>query len=327
MVPVRLSHSSISSFLRCPRLWALQQAGYVPVGEKSRPLEFGTVFHTALELWWTSELDEVVRLEAAMATFASGAANLSFEDRILGPLLLRGYAAMYGSDELRFQGLPIAERKVEVPVLDLDGNVDPRMVLVAVMDVVGYTPEGDTVIVEHKTTSSDIRTATFWDRFDHSLQSKLYHIAATDLGREPTSAIVDVVRAPVMHRRLATPIERREFYKRATGDARVGDPRPGTRLVDETREEFALRAEEAILSDPEGYFVRQPYSYTQQQIADARVDLWTVGAMMAGVAARDGASPRNSDGCDRFGGRCGFHAACYGGASLDDTQLYQVVKR
>lgn len=324
-LPVRLSHSSIQSFLRCPRLWYLNYvANLEPVGEKSRPLEFGTLFHKALEVWWTCDEPSQERLRLASEVFSQGAVNLSFEDRILGPLLMRGYAAMYGGDELRFQGVPIAERKVELPVLDLNGQPDPRMVMVAQLDVVGYTPEGETVIVEHKTTSSDIRTAGFWSRFEDSLQAKLYWIAATDLGRTPSSAVIDVVRAPVLHRRLATPIERREFYKRATGDARVGDPRPGTRLVDETREEFATRVEEAILADPEGYFTRQPYPYSEHQINLARVDLWSVGAMMLNVLELEGATPRNPDGCDKYGGRCGFHAACFGEADLADEKLFQI---
>ncbi len=298
--------------------------GLVPVGEKSRPLEFGSIFHEALETWWTSELPVLERLELALEAFSRTSASLSFEDRILGPVLLRGYAAQYGGDELRFQGLPIAERKLEIPVLDLDGNPDPRMVLVTVPDIVGYLPGGETVIVEHKTTSSDIRTATFWDRFRDSLQAKLYWIAATDLGRAPTSAIIDVVRAPRMRRHLATPIASREFYKRATGDARVGDPRPGTRLVDETREEFAQRVEETLLADPEGFYARQPYPYDEQQVRMARVDLYEVGCMMVDMLERESGGPRNADGCDRYGGRCGFHAACYGSADLKDEMLYQL---
>lgn len=328
MQPVRLSHSSISSFLRCPRRWYLSYvAELAPVAEKSRPLEFGTAFHEALEIWWTNDLPEAARLEMAIEAFTRSSTGLSFEDRILGPVLLRGYAAMYGGDELRFQGIPIAERKIELPVLDLDGKPDPRMVLVAVMDVVGYTPEGETVIVEHKTTASDIRSANFWDRFRDSLQAKLYWIAATDLGRAPSSAIFDVVRAPVMHRRLATPIASREFYKRATGDARVGDPKPGTRLVDETREEFAARVEQTLLADPSAFYARQPYPYDATQIQMARVDLYEVGCMMVDMVQRESGGPRNPDGCKAYNSVCGFHAACYGSADLNDTTLYQVRTR
>lgn len=322
---VRLSHSSIQSFLRCPRLWYLQYIlGISPIGARSRPLEMGDAIHQALEVWWTGEGSTQDRLDAAVAAFNQAATELSFEDRTQGPVLLQGYAAQYSDDELRYQGLPLAEQKLELPVLDPDGNVDPRMVLVAKMDVVGYDELGNTVLVEHKSTASDINTSTFWNRFSNSLQLPLYWIAATDCYRRPTKLIVDVVRAPIMHRAKATPIEKRKFRKRDDQYGKAGEPLPGTRLRDETTAEFAARAAEAVLENPFGYFTRREYTFTGCQIAEARADVWAVGNLMLEVIAREGASARNSDGCEKYGELCGFHAACYGGADLADTRLYQV---
>ncbi len=323
--PLRLSHTSIASFLRCPRLWYLEHVLRLsPVGDRSRALGFGTAFHAALEQWWTADGSDEARLAASFAAFQLSGEQLSFEDGCLGPELLLGYAATYANDELRAHSIPLGECKIEVPVLDPDGNVAPDMVLVAKLDEIGFELGGETVLVEHKTTSSDINSSTFWSRFDTSLQLPIYFIAAADCGRLIDSCILDVIRAPKMQRRLATPIEKREFYKRAIGDAAVGDPKPGTRLRDETREEFAVRAREAVLANPGDYYARKVYRMTEEQLLAARGDIYATGKLMQAAIAAEGATPRNSDGCVRFNSQCGFHASCYGGASLQDSQLYQV---
>src|SRR5262249_20381666 len=140
----------------------------------------------------------------------------------------------------------LAERKVVLPVLRADGTPDPDLEYTVVFDVVGYDRDGNTVLVEHKGTASDITTQKFWSRFETSLQLPLQVLAAIDCGRAPQKLVLDAVRIPVMHRAKATPIEKREFYKRATAGAAVGDPKPGTRLRDETREEFAARVQDAL---------------------------------------------------------------------------------
>lgn len=287
-------------------------------------MSFGDAFHQALEVWWTNSGTVEDRLSAAHAKFLSAAAEnkLSFEDSVLGPELLTGYAVTYGSDELRSHSIPLGECKLEVPVLDPDGAPDDSMVLVARLDEIGFSLNGETVLVEHKTTTSDLHSDTFWARFDSSLQVPLYFIAAADSGRPIASAVLDVIRAPKRSRLLATPPERREFYKRAGEGHAIGDPKPGVRLRDQTKEEYANTLRELIIENAPMYYARKTYVVTPEQITAARGDLWATGRMMQAVLDSDGAAPRNSDGCDKFNSRCGYHPACYGGASLDNQQMF-----
>ncbi len=321
---LRLSHSAIQDFLRCPRRWYLKWVAKVDgIGEVARPLGFGRAFHQGQEAWWTGEGDYHSRLWAAHSAFAEAASELSFEDKALGPMLLTGYAVRYLDDELRFQGIPIAERKVILPVLHPDTGVPcDDLEYTVIFDVVGYDSDGNTVLVEHKSTASDIQTARFWGRFETSLQLPLQTLAAIDSGRAPQKLVLDAVRAPVMHRAKATPIERREFYKRATGSAAVGDPKPGTRLRDETREEFGARVREAILDNPEAFYARREYTFDAHSLDMARYDLWSVGQQMLDVVRRDGATPRNPDGCDKYNSLCEYDPACWRGAALTDPKLY-----
>lgn len=326
---VRVSHSSVQDFLRCPRRWYLKWvAGINAVGPVSRPLDIGRAFHKGQEQWWTLEGDVATRLQAAHQAFhAACSPDMSWEDRVIGPQLLTGYAVRYADDELRFHAIPLAERKVILPVLDPDGHPDPELEYTVVFDVLGYDADGSTVLVEHKTTSSDLMGVKFWQRFDTSLQLPLQMLAALDSGREPSKLVVDVVRAPVMHRAKATPIERREFYVRDSKWGKAGDPKPGTRLRDETREEFEARAQEMLLAAPDAFFARKEYFPNEETLAAARLDVWSVGRQMLDVVKRGGYAPRSPDGCEKYGSVCEYDPTCWRGAALTDTRLYAVRSR
>lgn len=326
--PLRVSHSSIQDFLRCPRRWYLRWVLRIDaVGGTARPLDFGRAFHAGQEAWWTSEGDVQSRLLAAHAAFAAAGASLSWEDRVLGPELLTGYAARYGDEGLRAVSLPVAERKVVLPVLSPEGEPDPDLEYTVIFDVVTYNADGQTVLVEHKTTTSAIDTVKFWSRFDHSLQLPLQVLAATDCGRAPSELILDAVRAPAMQRLKATPIERREFYKRPTGSAAVGDPKPGTRLRDESREELEHRMRASLLDSPEAYYARRSYTFDEHQLRLARYDLWSVARMMLDVARRGGDSPRNPEGCEKYASMCEYEPVCWRGENIKNEQLYTVRTR
>ncbi len=326
MTKLRVRNSAISDYQRCRRRWGLiWQEGIRSADTSiSRPLTFGTAFHAALETWYSLDGTVPERIIAAQQAFAANATQLSWEDRVLGPALMIGYAAMYSSDELRMYSLPAAEAEVTLPMLDPDGAVDPDLEYGGTLDMIGYDPQQRTIIIDHKTTASNINTLSFWERFDRSLQLPLYWLAALDSGRTPHELIVNVVRAPVLHRGKATPLESREFYKRATGTAAVGDPKPGTRLHDETREEFEARVVEDILNNPQDYYARKSYAYSEHDLQLARADLWADSRSMLDSIRSGVATSRNPGGCFKYNQVCEFEAACWRGADLGDRQLYQL---
>ncbi len=323
---LRVSHSSIVDFLRCQRRWYLKWVARIDsvTEDVPRPLDFGRAFHAGQEAWWTAEGTDAGRLRAAHFAFAKYADGLSWEDRVMGTELLRGYAAYYANDELRFHNVPTAEQKVILPVLDPDGNPDPDLEYTVVFDVVGYAPDASTVLVEHKTTKSDLYGVSFWRRFERSLQLPLQWMAASDCGRTPAKLIIDAVKAPQLKRAQVTPPENREFYKVSYKGARPGDPKPNTRLKAETREEFEERISSMILDNPEGFFARQEYFFDARALEMARLDLWSVARSMLQVARSGGYSPRNADGCSKYGGTCEYEPACWSGADLTDSKLFTI---
>lgn len=325
---LRLSFSAISDWQRCPRYyyfrWVLQRAAVAAAG---RSLAFGRAFHEAQAAWWAGEGDGAVRLIEAIKVWYEHADELTPEDRVLGEVLLIGYAAYWADAALRYQTIPIAERKVETPVLGPDGKPVEGQVAVSVFDVVAYNPEGKTVIIEHKTTRSDVSPGTrYWDRVELSLQADMYHLAALDLGRNVDHVLWDVVRVPDVNRLPATPVHLRETYQKSGPWGKKGDYKRNVRLEPESLDEFQARLTQMVLDNPEAYFGRKPIYRDQAQLDAARADVWGIGQEIEQALAT-GNFPRNRDSCNKYGVVCQYSPVCNGSADINDERLYTIRKR
>ena len=333
-VKVRISYSGLSDWARCNRYYYYRHIlRTVRLGPAGRPLGFGRAGHKGQEaLWsWAGDPDDPGRLQAAVTAFETAAEEegLSFDDRILGQVLLIGYAARWDDLRLNYHMAPLVERKVVVPVLDPTGNPDPDMELVAVFDVVAYDLEGNTVPVEHKFTASPIEPgAAYWGRLDMNLQASIYWIVATDAGRQVGEILWDAIRAPQLTRWEATPSDKREFYKRATKRAdgtvaQPGDPKPGVRLEPESVEAFTERVMGKVLGAPAEFYGRQPLYRSDDELDRVRADVWQTGKQIQ-RAAEDGTYPRNLDACNKFNMPCPYLPVCKGEVEITDERIYQV---
>jgi hypothetical protein len=335
---LRVSYSSISDWLRCPRYFAYKHVERRERigGGTSRPLAFGKAGHKGQEaLWsWAGDHDDPARLQAALNGFRAEAAlqDLSWEDQLLGEVLLIGYAARWDDLRLSFDRPPAAEVRLTVPVLNPAGHPDPELEVVAVLDVIATDVDDSAVPIEHKFTSSDISPGSaYWGRLDLNLQASIQWIVASDSGLQVGHVLWDAVRAPEMKRLQATPSDKREFYKRATkrpdgSIAQVGDPKPGIRLADETNEEFIQRVMDRVLSDPLAFYGRQPLHRSDDELARVRMDIWSAGTNMR-RAIENGTFPRNLDACQKFNMPCQYLPVCSGETTIDDPRVYCIRTR
>lgn len=326
--PIRLSVSAIKDYQLCPRYYYYAHvARRVAIGGDNRPLNFGVAFHEGQAAWWSryADDDRSARLAAAIDAFLDRGRNtLSPEDKILGRVLLTAYATTWSDSGYTFHTAPLAEQRIEQPVLGPDGRPDPNMVFVAVLDVLAFDHDGRTVIAEHKTTGSKIdEDGPYWDRNRFGLQPQAYYLAATDDGRQVSYVLWDVVRSPQLVRQFATPPEKREFYKRAGKWGNVGDPKPGTFLRDETLAEYEARIEQLVLGDPAAFLKRQKFYYSADQLEDIRADIWAVGQQMLAARAT-GAYPRNLNSCMAYNRPCQYQPVCHSGVDIEDQNLYRI---
>lgn len=328
-----VSFSAVSDFMSCPRKWyykyCLRRSA---AGETPRPLAFGTAFHEALAVYWGSSGDLGDRFQAALAKWDGVKAALSWEDQIIGGILLQGYAATWGEVDKEYwtHTTPIAERKIKVPLRDPDDQADPDMVLTIMMDSSAHAFDGGNVVIEHKTTTSDLEGEDYWCRAAASLQTDAYFIGSCEGGRHPRKLIWDAVRAPNLRRRKATPQELRKYYVRGEKAGQIYD---NQRESDETHEEFAARFMEEVLSSPHKYYQRREFTRTDDELYDARCDLWAYGRLMLTARGNHAngvtpAAPRNLNACNQYPNNpCEFVPVCRGGADIENELLYKIKVR
>lgn len=329
MSSLQLSYSSISEFQTCPRKWYYNRA--LRRSKRShgdRSLGFGTAFHAAQEvLWGSEEQDQQTKLKDCLRAWntAADGEGLGFEDRLLGEVLLIGYSIRWDDFRLTHNMLPIVEERAVVPVLDLKGNPDPELMLCVVFDVRCFDEDGQTVVVEHKTTTSPLdEGAPYWQRMDQSQQVSLYYLALSDNGHQVGHVVLDAVRAPKTTRLMATPVEKREFYVKNGSWGKAGDPKPGTRLVDETAQEFATRIQDMVLGNPNAFYARHKLYRDEFELERTRADLWMQGQLMK-RCVDENLFPRNfPEACMKFNRECQYLPVCKGEVDIEDERVYRI---
>jgi hypothetical protein len=129
-----------------------------------------------------------------------------------------------------------------------------------------------------------------------------------------------------MRRVKATPPDKREFYKRATNDAKPGDPKPGTYLQDESFFDFTGRVQDTVSKDLRAYYRREIVARDDVQVADTLEQNKLVSKLIL-QANQSGKYACNKGAC--FAGQkpCEFVPVCSGKTTLSDTTLYQVRKK
>lgn len=159
---------------------------------------------------------------------------------------------------------------------------------------------GDLLIVEHKTSSSDISPGSdYWRRLRLDSQISMYFDGARALGYQPTGIVYDVLAKP---------------------NLRLGGPTK-KRAEAETLDEFRERFRAAIADNPNGTYARSRLVRFDTEIDEARRDVWAT-ARQLDQAMRLGEYPRNPGACWKYNSMCEFFAVCSGEATLDDPNLF-----
>lgn len=258
-----LHASEMRTYLRCPRE---HQHAYVarrvPL-ERPEALARGTSVHRYLNGWWRGDA-EIVLPEDPIAR----AMCLGYNARYSGPL----------------EGLAHVSA-VEHPFETTLGGVR----CAGTVDVLAEDHE-NVVIIEHKTTASDISPGgVYWREFSKTNVQVSMYLAAYPRA----TIVVDALRKPAFSR------------------LRKGKPN------EETDDELALRCLAAMAEDPAKYFAR----YTIVRLESER-EAFELDVGLVDERRRLRLQPRNADACHSFGRTCGYFDCCWEGASLDDDTVY-----
>jgi hypothetical protein len=307
-----ITASRLKCFNQCRRKHHIKYVLGYRSRAKSEALEFGTLIHKGLEIWWKTggNLDEMLNTVNAC----------QFMDPIQlikARVLLKGYHARWVDDLDRYKVLFVEKEfthKITNPAtmrpcigLSVDGKMDV---------VVEDRRTGENPFIEHKTSSEDLSPgSTYWDRNRMDPQVSIYYGGMESLGYTPEGCIYDVIGKFGERPYKATPMDKRKYKKDGTLYA-------NQRESDETLEEFEARLTELVAADPNAYYGRANVVRTQKEIEESMRDVHAVATMMRDEERLQRA-PRNPDACFLYNRQCEFYGVCAGYESLDDETKYE----
>lgn len=264
--PHALHASEVTCYQRCPREHQYAYvARRVPL-VRPEALTRGTSVHRWLNEFWRG-------------TFSGGLLDTYLPSDPIARACCLGYAAYYGRPPAALSII------VEHPFVCSFGGVECAGTLDALMVL-----NGEDVIVEHKTTASDISPGSaYWQQVSTcNVQVSMY--AAAFPGAK---VLYDVIRKPGLRK------------------LRAGKPN------EETDDELVARCLAAMSEEPAKYFQRAVIVRLEHEHEAFARDLYLVDSLR-----RLPDQPRNPSSCMAFGRRCGYFDVCWNGASLDDDSKF-----
>ena len=171
------------------------------------------------------------------------------------------------------------------------------------------------LVVEHKTTSSDITPgSTYWRKLTLDTQVSQY-LGATE-GVE--GMLYDVIRKPSLRPYKATPLEAQKRTK-------AGALYATQRETDETPEEFSVGLRADISEGPNKYYARGIIVRLPSERTEAARDTWLVAGSIRESMRLD-AWPRNPGSCDAYGRTCDYWAVCAGETTIQDDTRFRTAE-
>lgn len=328
-----LTNSRLIALRTCQRYHYYRYGlGYRPI-TSTLALLFGTLVHFCLEAWSRTDGGEE-RLTAALAALNEAAAIAQREKKPIDPyelararVMVIGYHERWIGEDIEWLAI---ERPFRMPLRNpATGRPSPLWEIRGKRDAdVRDRSTGYLHVVERKTASGDIGPgSTYWGKLTLDGQVSIYLDAARADGLDVRSVLYDVLGKPKLQPYRATPEAERKYTERASklkdGTVRpAGSLHANQREQDETPEEFEARLAEHVAEDPNRYFRRGEIVRLEDEVEEARFDLWQLAQQLR-EAERAGRYPRNPSACERYGRMCEFWAVCSRQGSLDDTTRFR----
>ena len=313
--------SSLKAYRRCPRLYRLRYLdGYRSAADEAEALRFGTLVHRGLEAWFRAAqqgVDGDDRLARCLAALTADGGAVDPFDLARATELLTGYHYRWEAEPLEVLAV---EAEFRAPLINPDTGAPSRTWrLGGKLDAIVRTVDGRVLIVEHKTSSSDITTGSdYWRQLRMDGQVSAYYVGAAALGYDVAGCLYDVLAKPASKPLKATPPEVRKYTK-------TGALYANQRDTDEAPGEYQARLREAIATEPHRYYARGEVVRLDAEMAEHRADVWQVAHTIRAGQVR-GVAPRNPDACMAFNRCCEYWPVCTGEASLDDAGRYRRVE-
>ncbi len=304
---LRLTHSSQTTFQRCPRKYALSHVLRLRPIHAADPLRFGDRWHLGVGLYESgAPIEQVVvavaksYLEAPCPPWMTPT-KYEVERETCCAMVMGHWYHWHGAEAMTTIEV---EKEFNQPIVNpATGRPTPAFTSAGKRDRVARRSDGSVVLVERKTTGEDISPgADYWKRF-----------AAKADGHDIQSIVYDVMRKPEIRPKKVSKAD----VATATGAGRYFGLVLDARCPDEeTPEMFGARLFNDIIERPEFYCARHELTRMQRDLDEFCQEQWQILHQirrcehdMAGIGLA--AWPRNTAECTGRG-RCAYLNICRG---------------
>ncbi len=252
-------------------------------------------------------------LSRALDVIANAACEDNWHATAMAHGLMIGYDARWYETQKTLD-LTAVEHPAEGWLLKPDSSARSRTWRVAgVLDKL-CDESGETVLFDHKTTSSDISdpSGMYWRQLAVASQATMYELLMHQNGVRLDKIIWDVIRKPQIKPKQIAAAELRRMRDSGeycgfaingeTIDCATQDGREGPEL-------FSLRVAADCLDHPERFYARRGVPRTSDQLLEYAVELWHIGEQMRDDRRRS-VHPRNSQACYSYGTPCEYLSLC-----------------
>lgn len=207
--------SRLAAFRRCSQYHHLKYDELItPRTDSEGVRSWGSAMHLALEAWWVAMSTESEEWRDAALGIALDAIRtaptLNDFDRARARAAMIGYHHRWIAQEFEILGVEI---QFDHALVNPDSGAAGKLFRVGgKIDAIVRRPDGQTWLVEHKTTSIGIEPGgPYWQRLRLDAQISTYLDGARALGHEPAGCIYDVIQRPGIKPRKATSVDDRKF--------------------------------------------------------------------------------------------------------------------
>ena len=316
-----LTYSALNTFRNCPRKYKNRYLDNLRPRDRAEALSFGSVIHTAIELWYRSS-DADSRLGDVL-TYVDDA----FENRVvdsnlmtqwhLATAMIRGYATRYATEE--FDVVEIEKEFVgEIRNPDT-GRQSQTFRIAGKVDGIVRCHDG-LYLLEHKTASSV--DANYLDKLWTDTQIALYCYYLRELGYPIVGVIYNVLLKSRLKQGKGETQEEYEVRRAELAAKNKSGKSTAKRQMPETDEEFQTRLTEWY-SRPEA-FQRELIFLSEDRLAMLQDEVWEITQQYLD-ARRRGKWLLNTSNCFSYQRPCEYLAYCQSGFNPNVADnLYEI---
>ncbi len=316
-----LTYSALNTFRNCPRKYKNRYLDNLRPRERAEALSFGSVIHTAIELWYRSSNTES-RLRDVLAYIDDAFENRVVDSNLmvqwhLATAMFRGYAERYGTEEFEIVEV---EKEFVGEIRNPDtGRQSQTFRIAGKVDGIVRCHDG-LYLLEHKTASTI--DASYLDKLWTDTQIALYCYYLRELGYPIVGVIYNVLLKSRLKQGKGETQEEYEVRHAELAAKNKSGKSTAKRQMPETDDEFQARLTEWY-SRPEA-FHREFIYLSEDRLAMLQDEVWEITQQYLD-ARRRGKWLLNTSNCFSYQRPCEYLAYCQSGFNPNVADnLYEI---